>query len=145
MSQAIKKKKYGQDVNKPDCFKRLEKWMRNVPVVDDVNRIILRNMLEADNQDKITFMKLLRNIHADYIAHHSDYLPVPDDEKAWDDLNTLDLIMLDLCQVTYDALAHTMGEPYLQDVLRTESDEHFAESPLGCDSGSVAVNDGLPF
>ncbi len=144
MVETVRKKQYGL-AYKPDCIKRVEKWEQDVPVVSDIIRLVMRNMLESDKQDKLSMMKVLRNIHEDFVAHRTDYYPTSNDEMAWGDVNTMELVLLDMCHVFHDLLAHDLGEPYLNDVLQTESDERFAEKPLGDDSMSVPADDSLPF
>lgn len=144
MVERVKTKPYGL-AYKPDCVKRLEKWEQDVPVVGDIIRLVMRNMLESDKQDKLSLMKMLRNIHEDFVAHRTDYYPTSNDEMAWGDVNTMELVLLDMCQEFHDLLAHDLGEPYLNDVLQSESDERFAEEALGDDSKAVPVDDSLPF
>lgn len=131
--------------SKYNCLRQIERWGHDTPVVSDIINLVTRNMLEADRKEKLSLMKLFRNIHEDFAAHRTDYYPTSEDEKAWEDMNRMELILIDLSQVFHDVLASDLGEPYLDDALKSESDERFAEEPLGDDYKAVAVDDGLPF
>lgn len=140
----VKKGEFRQ-YSKYKCLRQIERWKHDAPVVSDIINLVAGNMLEADRQEKLSFMKLFRNIHEDFAAHRTDYYPTLDDEKALEDMNWMELVLIDLSQVFHDLLAFNLGEPYLNDALKSESDERFAEEPLGDDSKAEAVDDDLPF
>lgn len=135
MVKPIKKKKYGS--TKPEVIKRLEKWGDNYPVVPQTLSFFIESMMNSSQQDKYAIMRFLRRIFDDFSAHHSDYLPVTDDEQEWKDLEIMERILLDVCQFAHDSLAIELGEPNLNDVLKSESDERFAEGPLGGDTETI--------
>ena len=135
--------------NEPNYLTRIQKWEEDAPVVHEILSILVSSILDAKKQDKESVMKVLSYIHA-YFAHcHTDYFPVSfgetDDEKKWNNVDAMELVLLDCSQLLYDILAVDMGKPSLDEEYKARADKQFAEEPLEDDSKSVAVDDGLPF
>lgn len=134
---------------KPNYLTRIRKWEEDAPVVHEILSILVSCILNVEKQDKECLMGVLSYIHA-YFAHcHTDYFPVSfgesDDEQEWKDVDTMELVLLDCCQLLYDILANDMGKPSLDEEHKAWADKRFAEEALGDDSKAVAVDDGLPF